>query len=79
MEKKRIESVLAETFGVKEADLAPELKMEEAEWWDSLSHMEMIADLESEYGFEFTSDEITQMTSIAAVVQIVEGKLKNGD
>lgn len=77
METDRIISILAKTFSVKESDLTPELKMEEADWWDSLSHMEMIADLESEFGLEFTSDEIMQMISIDAVSRIVKEKLIN--
>ena len=79
MDSDGIKSVLAKTFSVNEDDLKSELKMEDVDWWDSLSHMEMIADLESEFGFEFTADEIVQMISIDAVIKTVQGKIGNGD
>ena len=79
MEANKILSVLTKTFSVKESDLIPELKMEDVDWWDSLSHMEMIADLESEFEIEFTADEIMQMITIEAVIRIVQEKINNGD
>lgn len=79
MEANKILSVLTKTFSVKESDLIPELKMEDVDWWDSLSHMEMIADLESEFEIEFTADEIMQMITIEAVIRIVREKISNGD
>ncbi len=75
MELERIISLLANTFAVRESDLSLETGMEEIEGWDSLSHMEMIADLENEYGFEFTTEEIMKMITIGSVIKIVEDKL----
>lgn len=78
MDSKKIITIIAGSLGVKESELSPNTSMEDTEEWDSLTHMEMIADLESEYGFEFTADEIMQMTTIGAVIKAVEEKM-NGN
>lgn len=70
--------IMAETFRVKENDIFPELAMEDMDEWDSLMHMELIANLEEELGVEFDVDEITEMNTVAKVLNIIEAKL-NGN
>lgn len=70
--------IMAETFRVKESDIFPELAMEDMDEWDSLMHMELIANLEEELGVEFDVDEITEMNTVAKVLNIIEAKL-NGN
>lgn len=66
--------IAAESLGVRESDINENTLMEEVEAWDSLTHMELIANLESEYGIEFTVDEIMEMVSIQKIVQQVEAR-----
>ena len=70
--------IMAETFRVKESDIFPGLAMEDMDEWDSLMHMELIANLEEELGVEFDVDEITEMNTVAKVLNIIEAKL-NGN
>ena len=70
--------IMAETFRVKECDIIPELAMEDMDEWDSLIHMELIANLEEELGVEFDVDEITEMNTVAKIISIVEAKV-NGN
>ncbi len=73
-----IRKIIAETFHIKEADIKPELEMQDIDGWDSLTHMELIANLESDLDIEFTADEIMEMTSIAKIEKLVGEKL-NGN
>ncbi|MBQ6587185.1 MAG: acyl carrier protein [Butyrivibrio sp.] len=75
----KIISILAETFRVNESKITLEIGMEDIDSWDSLTHMEMIANLESEFDFEFTTDEIMKMITVKDVVNVVEEKLKNAN
>lgn len=75
----KIKNILAETFRVKESDLQPETNMKDIDSWDSLTHMEMIANLESELDIEFTADEIMEMTDIAKIEKIVGEKLNGSE
>jgi acyl carrier protein len=45
--------------------------MEEADEWDSLAHMELIAALEQIYNIEFTLDEIVEMTTFESITKIL--------
>lgn len=70
--------ITAESLGVRESDVNENTLMEEMEEWDSLTHMELIANLESEYNIEFTVDEIMEMVSIRKIVQQIEARM-NGN
>ena len=74
-----IRSILASTFRIKEADLSEGTELKEIETWDSLTHMEMIANLESALNIEFDVDEIMQMISVKAIEDIVARKLAHGN
>lgn len=70
-----IRKILAETFSIRESDLTENTEMTEIESWDSLTHMEMISNLESELEIEFTADEIMEMTNVGKIEKIVGEKL----
>lgn len=69
-----IKKILAETFRIKVDAIDASTSIETIETWDSLTHMELIANLESILRLEFSSDEIIAMTSLATIQQIVNEK-----
>ena len=71
----KVRKILAETFSVRESDLTENIEMTDIESWDSLTHMEMIANLESELHIEFTADEIMEMTNVGKIEKMVGEKL----
>lgn len=75
MNVNKVINVLAETFKVNASDLNPDTTMENIDSWDSLTHMEMIANLECEFDIEFTNDDIIAMTTVSAICKAVEDKL----
>lgn len=70
--------IIAESLGIRESDIDEDAVMEQVEAWDSLTHMELIANLESEYQTEFDVDEIMEMISVKKIVEVVEAKI-NGN
>lgn len=66
--------IVAESLGIRESEIDESTVMEQVETWDSLTHMELISNLESEYQTEFTVDEIMEMTSVKKIVEIVEAR-----
>lgn len=70
--------VIAETFGEKESNIKEDTEMKAIDSWDSLTHMELIANLESEFAIEFTADEIVEMVTVAKIRELVEAKI-NGN
>ena len=62
------ENITDEQFGFdKDADSFPE--------WDSLSHMTLVASLETKLGISFEIDEISEMDSVGKIVEIIKKKL----
>ena len=46
------------------------------EEWDSLRYLNIIIELESEFGLSFEPEEIVQMNSVKKIVQIITNKKK---
>lgn len=70
--------IVAESLGIRESEIDESTVKEQVETWDSLTHMELIANLESEYQTEFTVDEIMEMISVKKIVEMVEARV-NGN
>jgi len=74
----KVKKIIAETFRIKESDITSSVNMKDIDSWDSLTHMELIANLECELEIEFTADEIMEMVDVAHIEKIVGEKL-NGN
>lgn len=42
--------------------------------WDSLAHMELVLDIEEQYGINLTADNIVAMRSVKAICQILRDR-----
>ncbi len=71
---KKLEKVVAETFHLSESEVTDSMEMKTVDSWDSLTHMELIANLECEFDIEFTADEIMEMTTVAQIRKLLEAK-----
>ncbi len=69
-----IRKILEEIFRINGTIITPETKMEDIDSWDSLTHMEMIAELEDTFAIEFTADEIMEMTMVGKIEETVRRK-----
>lgn len=47
--------------------------------YDSLADVEIVLDLETEFGITISDVEATRMTTLLAVVEVVDGKLRRGE
>ena len=74
-----VRHILASALRIKETDITENTELKDIKTWDSLTHMEMIADLETSFNIEFDVDEITQMTNVKTIEDIVAGKLSHGN
>lgn len=72
--EEKVKKILADTFRVKTEDITPETTMESIDTWDSLTHMELVANLEQELQIEFDGDEIAEMFSVESIQKIVSIK-----
>ena len=70
----QLSKILAEVFGLREAEIKPELEKEEVGTWDSLKQMDLVTSLEREYHIVLEIPDIIRMTSIAAIIAVLKEK-----
>jgi len=72
----KIKNVFMEVFtNLKEENFSFEKKAEDIKEWDSLSHMNLVSELEKTFSINLEIDEISEMDSVKKVMEIVEKKL----
>lgn len=71
---KKLQGLLADVFGVRESEIAPETVKGDVESWDSLKQMDLVMSLERAYELTLDIQDIVAMTSVAAIVQVLRDK-----
>lgn len=65
----RILSVFRGVFGDELKNLSDEASPDTIAGWDSANHLNLILSLEAEFGVEFETDEIAELTTVRAISQ----------
>ena len=68
---KKINKILADTLQISVSEAEQNLNMDQVAGWDSLTHMNLIASLESQLTIELSGDEIAEMISFNSIRDIV--------
>jgi acyl carrier protein len=71
----KIDTIISQVLEIRPGDLKDEISMDNYGTWDSLRNMDLIVELENTFSFQFTFDEISEMTSVGKVREIVGKKL----
>lgn len=71
--EEKILCVLKNVLGLESATTA--LSQQDCDKWDSLRHLNLIVELESEFGVEFDPEEIAEMKSIEDIERLLKQKL----
>jgi acyl carrier protein len=74
--QERLTDIVVDILRVKPEEIVDSLDMDETGTWDSLSHMQLIAAVEEEFGIELTADEIVAMRSVGEIKRVLAGRLK---
>jgi acyl carrier protein len=71
----QVRQIMAETFGVDEADLPESPSQANFDRWTSLQHMVLLVALEEHFALHFAMDEMTAVTSLDRVLDVLRKKL----
>ncbi len=66
----RVLDIMKEVFGLEDVDETCSQK--NCEKWDSLAHLNLIVELESEFNVSFEPEDIADMTSFSDVINHLE-------
>ncbi len=71
-----LNQMIAKCLRLDLAQVTPQLTMQNCERWDSLSHMNLITQLEQHYSVQFSMDEMIQMTSLQNIAELLQTKCR---
>lgn len=72
MEQDRILKIIS---GISNIPVEKLKEMEsEPQLWDSMTHIEIVIEIESELNIKFSKDEIIEMTTVEKILEITERK-----
>lgn len=71
MEEKVLE-IVKRVFGLDAIDFSS--SQSTCEKWDSISHLDLVIELETEFGVSFEPEEIGEMKSVADIIRILKNK-----
>lgn len=70
--KEKIVNIMAEVFEIPVNDFPAEITQDTIENWDSLRHLNLIVELEDTFDKSFEPEEISEMTSIEKIIEMIE-------
>lgn len=70
--KKHIKTILGELFNKAIED---DFAQENEDDWDSFAHLDLVSKLEEDFKISLTPEEIGSMTSLPAIVAIINNKI----
>ena len=68
----RVRETLVRVFHLSAAEAAGDLRMGQPPSWDSMGHMQVLVEVEKEFGITFPTYEIAELLSTDAIVNAVE-------
>lgn len=72
MNKQKIKDVICRTFGITEA--SDDISQKNCSNWDSLRHLNLVIELESEFDISIEPEEIAEMRSLDDIVRVLKSK-----
>jgi acyl carrier protein len=67
----QVREIMAETFGIDETDLPDSPSQTTFARWTSILHMVLLVALEERFGVSFSLDEMTSMTSLDRIIDVL--------
>lgn len=71
----KLQDIFRDVFDDSSIVLFDEMTSNDVEEWDSLSHINLISDIEAQFGITFTTEEIVETKNVGEFIQVIENKL----
>jgi len=71
----RVRKIMAKILEIEEDEIEQESSIGDFASWDSLRHLEIIAELESQFNIQFTPEVLMEMEDFSDIVKAVEDRV----
>jgi acyl carrier protein len=71
----KLAKVFAKTLSIPSKEVVPALTYHKHPKWDSLTHLELISNIEQEFSVSISMDDFSRMDTFAKTLGILEGYL----
>ena len=75
MELKEKLAKLEEIFDMDDGALSPDMQLADIEEWDSLTQVQLIVEIQKEFGVKFTSSDLIGWKNVGEMVDTIVGKV----
>lgn len=72
---KELQEIFRGIFDDDELVITNEMTADDIEDWDSLTHMQLIVEIEKKYNIRFTTAEIKKAANVGEFIAIIQSKL----
>jgi acyl carrier protein len=74
--RSQLTTIFREMFDDESLVLRPEMTAEDVENWDSLSHIDLIVAIETEFRIRFTTGEVSALRNVGDLEALITAKTK---
>lgn len=71
----KLQNIFREVFDNPEMEISDDMSADDVSDWTSLTHMQLLATIEEEFGIEFNTRDIRRMKNIGDLKRSIERKL----
>ena len=71
----KLQEIFRDVFDDESIVLFDEMTSNDVEDWDSLSHINLVSDIEAKFGITFTTDEIMGTKNVGEFIKVIESKM----
>jgi acyl carrier protein len=71
----RLKATILRSLGLDDWEITPETLAHEVPGWDSLSHINVVCDVEREYKIRLKPHEVVQLSSVGDLERLVDEKV----
>jgi acyl carrier protein len=72
VDKMKFRECIIRALKLRSEEYRPDLRIGEVEQWDSVAHLDLMSEIEQEFGVRFDLDEITTLTSLPELLSRLE-------
>ncbi len=73
----RLNKVFRDVFDDEDIVVTDTTTSDDIEDWDSLEHINLIVEVEHEFGIKFNMNEVTTMKNVGDMVNIIQSRISN--